>query len=436
MIALVPTDVDAQRIAVDGGEEPDQLHITLMYLGEAAMLPPELRMSLVDAIEQATRELPTVIGKIFSVNVFNPESGESIVAAASGQEPCVTWGLSGELLTNAHKLVVPTVRDVFAMYMLQPYQQHDPWIPHITAAYIAEDDEVDLAPFTTVLGPVTFDRIRLAFGDEVYDVPLGNSASNCGCTDAVTATFDPHQPRDSHGRWTSHGTDNVGSLSKALSTDKFDSRVSSAVTGRDALDAAPVGLPGKPKPIEQKTIGGVPTLRVMSALSAYNSPDGYKYINNGLRNAKGDVSKLEGEPGQYAKWRTDRVREIVDSLDAGMSESRLKSDVVSYRGLKGDPRNVFGDAWSDDDDLTGLTWSDDAYSSTSTNEEVSLESFTSPGGVFMKILVPHGSNAMSIDWSASESEILLSRDSKFRVVRDNGMQEGLRFLDVEVIPNE
>ena len=45
--------------------------------------------------------------------------------------------------------------------------------PHVTLAYTRD---ADLAELTDRVGPVTFDAVRLAFGDEVYDVPLGEGA--------------------------------------------------------------------------------------------------------------------------------------------------------------------------------------------------------------------------------------------------------------------
>lgn len=211
MIALVPTPADAQRIAVDDGEDPEDLHVTLAYLGEAALIPPEVRYALIGAIERATYELPTVVGKIFSVNLFNPMSGEADITAAGGPDPCVTWGVSGELLHNAHELVASAARDVFAMYSMQLPQQHSPWIPHITATYVASDDEVDLSAFTSAIGSVTFDQVRLAFGDDVHDIPLGGDVASCGCDDTVSAGFDPDQPRDTEGKW----TDDVGDVVNA-----------------------------------------------------------------------------------------------------------------------------------------------------------------------------------------------------------------------------
>jgi hypothetical protein len=49
-------------------------------------------------------------------------------------------------------------------------QQHTPWQPHICIAY-SSDNLVD--ELTQRLGPVTFDKIRVAYGRDVYDVPLG-----------------------------------------------------------------------------------------------------------------------------------------------------------------------------------------------------------------------------------------------------------------------
>ena len=58
--------------------------------------------------------------------------------------------------------------------------QHEPWIPHIT---LIETDDADLTHILDRVGPVTFDRVRIAFGGEVYDIPLGDEAD--GDSDGV-----------------------------------------------------------------------------------------------------------------------------------------------------------------------------------------------------------------------------------------------------------
>lgn len=193
MIALVPSDADVARLVVDGGEEADQLHLTLLYLGEAALIPSELREALVDDLAAWTSELgTTVVGKVFAVNMFNPPD-----LTAGATEPCVVLGVSGDQLDAIHSQVDARVQDRFSRAGVPLHEQHRPWIPHITLVYT---DDADLSYFTDRIGPVTFDRVRLAFGDDVYDVPLGESSSG------LTAAFDPNQARGPDGRWIDIGT--------------------------------------------------------------------------------------------------------------------------------------------------------------------------------------------------------------------------------------
>lgn len=165
MIALVPTDEDAARLALGaGGEEADELHVTLAYLGEAALLPDELRHALVELCSAWAEDLPTIVGDAFAVSMFNPPD------LTAGGEPCVVLGVSGGQLANVHEVILNGTHGVFERFGVPLHEQHRPWVPHITLAYT---DDADLTTLTDRTGPVTFDRIRLAFGDEVFDVPLG-----------------------------------------------------------------------------------------------------------------------------------------------------------------------------------------------------------------------------------------------------------------------
>lgn len=159
MVALLPSMEDASRIVVDGGEPVDQLHLTLLYLGEGALIPPEVRGEIIDACARWAENLPTIIAKAFSVNMFNP----------NGEEPCVVLGVSGGLLDNVHNVITQSV-DAVLQHSGVPYpEQHRPWIPHITLVYT---DDAELNAFADKLGPITFDHIRVTFAGDVYDIPL------------------------------------------------------------------------------------------------------------------------------------------------------------------------------------------------------------------------------------------------------------------------
>lgn len=153
MIALVPTPDDLEGLALPGGEPADQLHCTLLFLGEADMWSPEERAGIVDVCRQLAAVSDEVEAEAFAVSLFNP----------AGDEPCVVLGLSGSELADVYDAVAADVNP--------GVDQHQPWVPHITLAYT--HDLRRLAECLAGIGPVVFDRLRVAFGDEITDLRLG-----------------------------------------------------------------------------------------------------------------------------------------------------------------------------------------------------------------------------------------------------------------------
>lgn len=194
MVALVPAN--PQMLVVPGGDPADQLHLTLAYLGEEV---DTWEPDMVAAVHQAARELtdfdaallaerdrmvqagmdPTsaeglpsiskseaqkgpLDGAIFAHAVFNPNGD-------NGHDPATVYLLDGqgdrtaiEWLRND---VVARVRNAIGDVNFPT--QHEPFVPHVTAGYGVEPSQV------TYTGPVTFDRIRVAIGEDVTDYPLG-----------------------------------------------------------------------------------------------------------------------------------------------------------------------------------------------------------------------------------------------------------------------
>ncbi len=164
MIALVPSDADAQRLAVDGGETADQLHCTLLYLGEGAAFSDAQRQAVIDAVHSVMDDWPVVEADGFAVSLFNPGD-------ATDREPCIVLGLSGDDIEIVHSMVDDAV--VAAQQDPGGFEipaQHSPYIPHITLAYTGDAGQV--AALTDRVGPVTFDRVRVAFAGQVTDIPL------------------------------------------------------------------------------------------------------------------------------------------------------------------------------------------------------------------------------------------------------------------------
>jgi 2'-5' RNA ligase len=173
MVALVPTDADAKRLAVEGGEPVEQLHLTLAYLGDAAELDEIQRGGLrlwMEDFGNGGAGWPAIVAQAFAPAIFNP----------TGEEPCAVLVCSGDDLAEFYETVSADLGEVFDL----PADRHQPWIPHITLAYLpASGDPSDQFDVRTSVvgaaadraGPVTFDRLRLAIAGEVYDVPLAGT---------------------------------------------------------------------------------------------------------------------------------------------------------------------------------------------------------------------------------------------------------------------
>jgi 2'-5' RNA ligase len=156
MVALYPRADDADKLAVPGGEPPEDLHVTLVYLGEdVSDLDPT---DLYHALDRALDTTTVITARILGHALFNPDGGVD-----GEQEPCAVYLISdAEQLDELHTAVLAAAQDTVP----QLHAQHKPWIPHITAGY-------DLSPGTlSYTGPILFDRVGLDFAGQTHFFPL------------------------------------------------------------------------------------------------------------------------------------------------------------------------------------------------------------------------------------------------------------------------
>ncbi|WKU08002.1 phage minor capsid protein [Micromonospora sp. HUAS LYJ1] len=200
----------------------------------------------------------------------------------------------------------------------------------------------------------------------------------------------------------------------------WDERTGRARTGQGALDAAPLRL----DPRTGRLVGGDTWPGRQAAGDAVRSyqGSGFQIVNRSLRQR---VSPLP-----------ERAAELVAGLDDALSRSRLDADIVVERGFR--PTPAFGADWANAD-VTGWIWTDLAYGSV-TADSVVAEEFAGSRGIIMRILVPRGVGAVRVSdlgsengGSEAEAEILLERGCRYRVVRDHGVVDGWRRVDVEVL---
>lgn len=168
MIALMPTVEDATRLAIEGGEAAEQLHLTLYYLGNGADFDDTARAAIVDSVRALAEGMPPTTSKIFGAAHWN----------GNGDEPSWVWSVGddpehGQSLEAAHGMAEEAL--LMAPMDVEIPPPHTPWVAHICAAY---SDELDLIiALEERLGPVTFDRVRVAFAGDHTDIPLGESTT-------------------------------------------------------------------------------------------------------------------------------------------------------------------------------------------------------------------------------------------------------------------
>jgi hypothetical protein len=190
-----------------------------------------------------------------------------------------------------------------------------------------------------------------------------------------------------------------------------------AATGQEALDAAPLGIERN-----RSTWPAGFSAQMRRSLDAYTA-DRYREINRLLR----------GQDLQQEEDRNQTI-DLIKEMDAAFAlDSALTTqDALVYRGIHS-ANLLFGDRLSGN--LEGLEWAEEAYLST-TAVEARTRTFRGGGeqSVVMRILLPKGTRAIEGSPLKAEAELLVTRGSKMRVVKDHGPDaDGIRRIDVELM---
>lgn len=152
MIALIPRADDATKLVVSGGDRAEEMHLTLTYLGDDITGWDATARSLaVNAAGSAASQLAPVTATVMGHGLFNPDDAE--------RDPCSVY-LIGD------SAVLGPLRNALVLYATA--EQHEPFIPHVTAGYGIPVTRLDYT------GPIVFDRVRVALGEQVLDFPLGD----------------------------------------------------------------------------------------------------------------------------------------------------------------------------------------------------------------------------------------------------------------------
>lgn len=152
MVALYPELAVAEALACADGEAPEELHLTLAFLGEAENVDAE---ALKRAVSGLAASRPLANGMISGIGRFSASEGEPDPYYASVDVPSLSW--FREALVDA-----------LSLESVWPIMTHG-FTPHITLAYL--DQQEPTPPRITPI-PIQFRSISVVLAGERIDYPL------------------------------------------------------------------------------------------------------------------------------------------------------------------------------------------------------------------------------------------------------------------------
>lgn len=156
MICLYPRQSDVDQLVVPGGEPPEDIHLTLVFLGDDVGDMPTA--DLAPALGQLADQFSTINARVFGHGLFNPDGHEE-------RQPCAVYLVGDSIeLADIQRQAVNLAERLF-----NPPEQHVPFTAHITAIY---GGDPGILAFT---GQVIFDRLGLALTGNTTFFPLNGA---------------------------------------------------------------------------------------------------------------------------------------------------------------------------------------------------------------------------------------------------------------------
>lgn len=173
MVALPVAGDVAQQLAVPDGLSPDEMHVTLAYLGNQDDVPVDAAQ-LAELVAEWASGMQPFQGEVSGPATFegtdNADNPVQVALVDSPDLPQIRQSLVDHLESNG----------------VSTNNGHG-FTPHITRQYGGQDLGNGIGGT-----PLSFDSVSVHHGPDRTDIPLG----------AISAAFNPSEARDPTGKWT------------------------------------------------------------------------------------------------------------------------------------------------------------------------------------------------------------------------------------------
>jgi 2'-5' RNA ligase len=238
----------ANRLAIPGGEPPDQLHITLCYCGDANEISDVAIARAIDRVSWAAESTGPLAGQIAGIGSFN-------ASESSDNKDVLYANVDVPGLERLRYLVA----DMLESAGCAPLMNHG-YTPHITLAYLEPGMSWPIQRIETT--PIVIRSIWLSIGDRRMEVPLTNGepikmiperhaikSLGGGRIGGYMALWGDENNRDLDGEFFAPDTEEMTTIFKAMGALPWlydhatDKTVKSTVVGKiDVLEPDDQGL--------------------------------------------------------------------------------------------------------------------------------------------------------------------------------------------------
>lgn len=396
MVAVfLPADVAAEY-ALPGGEEPDDLHVTLAFLGKTGDYSGSvqtLKDKLVTALTGVARNTPPVRASLSGTGQFGPDSKNAFY-----------YSVDAASFPELRRLVVASATAAG----FKVATDHG-FTPHCTIKYLADGEGQPRTPLEKET-PFTFSHLTVSVAGQNIDIPFGGkgkmklSRYKARTRDDQFLELFNHD-HDDKGRF---GFGDGGTKAAGLKTFYH------GAVPADALNKS------APSDVSKNESQFSPT--EVKALSQYKAVGMVSNFNSGVLVTSQDINNvLRGQPLTLDDGHTEAqvrtaVAKTTPDLDSVIAKSTLAEPTQVWRGYHASSMPLeAGDVIHDKGFLSTSTDSGVAMTFAEGGAGTTYDHATDPAT--LELTLPAGTHAVAFggNYAWSEGEVLLGRNTSIRV---------------------